>query len=237
MTIDYASFARASTLIHVIQGAALLLLGVAEACTLTKPGNKAELTASLALLLAGVGSFFVILALPGSWSFGQMLAALAERRGFYVFIAFSCLFAAAGLSRLMEYAMGKQNGGWQKLFVFLVAMIGVLYLLLPGRVNEEAFRQVLVPHAFIGGVLLAAVLFKAAHFIFEKKALHIAWAALLVAASFQLFAYRETPDAFGVRSVTLELGPGAALPAAENASIPVATKNNAAPAAKKRTHN
>ncbi|PIU19396.1 MAG: hypothetical protein COT18_07705 [Elusimicrobia bacterium CG08_land_8_20_14_0_20_59_10] len=235
MAIDFDNFARVSTLVHSIQGASLLLLGAAEAYLIKKPGHKAGLAGPFALILGGGACICVILALLGGWSFDGLAQALAARKGFYIFIASSCLFAAAGLSRLMQHAAGERGRSWQVVFLLLMAMTGVLYLMTAGRVNEEVFRQVMIPHSFMGGALLLGVLARAGQLFFGRKALHLAWVALLTVASFQLLAYRENPGSFGVRTVTLELPPG--LPAATGLILPVQNPNNAPPAAEKRTDN
>ena len=99
MTIDYGDFTRASNVIHWLQGAALLVLGAAEAYALENRGMKFILAAALVLAVSGAAMFAAVLALPGGWSFAQLASALQVRRGFYLFIAFACLYGAAGLSR------------------------------------------------------------------------------------------------------------------------------------------
>ena len=229
MSVDYDSFTRASTLIHSLQGGAFLLLGAAEAYALKQPGRRTELIGPLGLLLAGVLGFVVILAVPGGWNFSGLAGALAARGGVHLFIAFSCLFAAAGLSRLMQHAT-PAGGRWQAVFLFFLAAIGALYFLLAWRVNEEAWRTVLLPHAAIGGTLLLAVASKVFHSFSGRRALQACWALLVLATAVQLLAYREAPASFGPHMVTLEAGPLQPQPA------PVNIKN-AATAVKKRSGN
>lgn len=236
MTVDYDSFAQASTLIHTLQGAALLLLGAAEVHAFKNPGHRMELIGPLALMLAGLLGLVVILALPGGWQLRALAAALAARSGFHLFIAFSCLFAAAGLSRLMQHVAGAGGRRWQSVFLILLAAIGVLYFMLAWRVNVEAMRAVLLRHAAIGGALLLAVLAKALHTWSGRRVLQTCWAILLIAASVQLLAYRETGATFGRHMVTLTIGPGQ--PAAQTAPVSPAIKTkNAVPAPKKRSGN
>ncbi|MDD2805207.1 MAG: hypothetical protein PHV33_06600 [Elusimicrobiales bacterium] len=225
MTIDYADFTRASNLIHSIQGGALLLLGAAEAYALDNKGRKFVLAASAALALSGVAMFGAVLALPGGWSLAQLSAALSFRRGFYLFIAFACLFSAAGMSRLTQASLDRRGGGWQALFLGLLAFAGLLYFMLASRVNEEAWRQVLVWHSAMGATLLLAVAAKTADIFKPRRALHFAWSALLLVTALQLLTYRESAGAFAPLLVTVETP-------AEVPPVKVPAKN--APADKKR---
>ncbi len=227
MTIDYGDFTRASNVIHWLQGAALLVLGAAEAYALENRGRKFILAAALVLAVSGAAMFAAVLALPGGWSFAQLASALQVRRGFYLFIAFACLYGAAGLSRLTYEALGRGGGSWRGLFLALLAFTGALYFMMAGRVNEEAWRQVLVCHSAVGFTLLLAVAAKTADVFFGRRKLHLAWAVLLLAAGLQLVAYRETPGAFAPRLVTLESAP----------ELPPAPLKNAKPADKKRPGN
>ena len=227
MTIDYGDFTKASNVIHWLQGAALLVLGAAEAYALENRGRKFILAAALVLAVSGAAMFAAVLALPGGWSFSQLAAALQVRRGFYLFIAFSCLYGAAGLSLLAQEALGRSGGGWRALFLALLAFSGALYFMMAWRVNEEAWRQVLVWHSAIGVTLLLAVAAKTADLVFGRRALHLAWAVLLLAAGLQLAAYRETPGAFAPRLVTLESAP----------ELPAVPFKNAKSADKKRPGN
>lgn len=206
MTLDYADFTRASNIIHWLQGGALLVLGAAEACTERK-GGKAPLAASLVLVVSGAAMFAAVLALPGGWDFGQLAAALQLRRGFYLFIAFACLYTGAGLCLFAHEALGRGGGGWMAMFLALLAFSGSLYFAMAWRVNEEAWRQVLAWHAAIGSTLLLAVAAKTAHLFFGRRALRLAWAALLMSAGLQLAAYKENTGAFAPRLVTLEGSP------------------------------
>jgi hypothetical protein len=212
MTLDYGSFAEASTFIHCAQGAALLILGASEAYALDNAGRKTALIGPLALLAAAAAIPLLMLALPGGWSLGQLRMALEVRRGFHIFLAFAWLFGAAGLSRLTQLLLERRGGGWQALFLFFLAAIGVLYFFMASRVNEEAWRQVLVWHAAAGSTLLLAVLFKSAHVFSRRRFLHVCWSVFLMITALQLLTYRESGGAFGMRLVTLESAPE--LPAA-----------------------
>ncbi|MDA8131556.1 MAG: hypothetical protein M0011_08645 [Elusimicrobia bacterium] len=213
MTIDYADFTRASNLIHSLQGAALILLGAAEAYALDNKGRGAALAAGFALAISGVAMLAVMVAYPGGGSLEQLSAALNLRRGFYLFIAFACLFTGAGLSLLTRVAVGREGGGWQTTFLGLLAFAACLYFMMASRVNEAAWREVLARHSAIGGALLLAVLAKTAHGFSPKRALHVVWATLLLLAGLQLVAYRESDSSFGPRQVTIESSPAAGLPA------------------------
>jgi hypothetical protein len=207
MIVNYDGFTAASTIIHSSQGAALLLLGAAEAYSLDNPGSKIGFAGPLALLAAAAAIPLAVLALPGGGSFEGLKAALAARRGFFLFISLSCLLGAAGFSRLTQLALWRRAGGWQALFLFFLAGCGVLYFLLPWRVNPEAWRRTLPWHFAMGTTLLLAVALKAAYTFSGRRRLHMAWAVLLVATALQLLTFRETEGAYGLRMVTLETAP------------------------------
>lgn len=236
MTLDYGSFSQASTLIHAAQGAALLLLGAVEAYALDNPGRKTALIGPLALLAAAAAIPLLVLALPGGWSLAQLRLALEVRRGFHIFLALSCLFGAAGLGRLTQVLMGRRGGGWQAVFLVFLAFIGVLYFAVASRVNEEAWRQVLVLHAAAGSTLLLAVVFKSAHIFTGRRFLHIGWAALLMVTAVQLLTYKESQGAFGMRLVTFESVPEFP-PAKTTAPRQIQSSKNAGTADKKRPGN
>ena len=231
MTIDYGDFTKASNIVHWLQGGALLALGAAEAYTLGDKGKKLVLAAALVLAVSGAAMFAAVLALPGGWSFEQLQTALNVRRGFYLFIAFACLYGSAGLSLLMHEALGRSGGGWRAMFLALLALAGGLYFMMAGRVNEDAWRQVMVLHSAIGVTLLLAVAAKTADAFFSRRPLQLAWAALLIITGLQLVTYRETTGAFAPRLVTMESAPE--IPA----DAQPAPLNNAKPADKKRPGN
>jgi len=216
MTIDYASFSRASGLIHLIQGAALLLLGAAEAYAADNAGRKAALAAGGALALSGVAMFGVILALPGGWDMNQLSEALAARRGFYLFIAMACVFCAAGLSRITGISLGRQGGGWQGVFLALLAFAGLLYFALGWRFQDQP-REALVWHYAMGATLLLAVAARAADSLLKRRPLRLAWAVLLLATGLQLVTYREGPETFAPKLVTLEVTSEAPPPSVNDA--------------------
>jgi hypothetical protein len=223
MTLYYNNFAQASTLIHLVQGSALVLLGAAEAYSLDNPGGKTALAGPVALLLAALAMPALIMALLAGWSLEGLRLALEVRRGFLIFFAFACLFGAAGLSRLTQLALGRTGGGWQTMFFGFLVLIGLLYFLLPYRVNEEAMREVLVWHAAAGATLLAAVAIKAAHSFSGRRALHVAWAVLLMITGLQLLTYQERPESYGLRLVTIK-----------TEAPPASATQNARPADKER---
>lgn len=227
MTLDYADFTKASTFIHLAQGLGLLALGAAEAYAADNPGRRVRLAGAAALLLAAAAVPLLILALPGGWSLEQMRLALDVRRGFLVFVALACLFGAAGLSRLTQVLTDKEAGGWRTMFFSFLALSALLYFYLGQRVNEEAAREVAVWHGAAGATLLLAVAAGAAAAVSGRRALRLAWAALLLAAGLQLAVYREKPDAFGLRLVTITSEAGTPAPAA-------GPKTNATPADKER---
>ena len=226
MTLDFSDFTRASNLSHLAQGAALLLLGAAEAWALDNKGRRVTIAAAAVLALSGVVMFLAVLGLPGGWSFEQLGEALTFRRGFYLFIAFAFVYAAAGFSLLTHEALERRGSGWQSIFLALLAFAGALYFVLAWRVNEAAWRAVLVWHSAIGATLLLAVAAKTASLFFPKRALGLAWAVLLMITGLQLVSYRETEEACAPRLVTIEAAP---------AAPPAGALNNAKPADKKRT--
>lgn len=234
MTLDYGNFAKASTLIHLSQGLALLALGAAEAYLADNSDRRAAIAGPLALLAAALAGPLIIFLLPGGGSLGQARLALEVRRGFHLFIAFACLFGAAGLSRLTRVATGREAGGWEGAFLAFLALAGALYFLMASRVNEEAWRQVLVLHAAIGATLLAAVALKTAHLFSGRRILHVCWAVLLMVTGMQLLTYRESAGAFGMKLVTLQASPR--IPAVKAGPAKPAAKKNAGTADKERPH-
>jgi hypothetical protein len=223
MTIDFADFSKASGAIHLIQGAALLLLGAAEAYAIDNAGRKAGLAAGGALALSGAAMFGVILALPGGWDLGQLSEALAARRGFYLFVAMACVFCAAGLSLITGAALGRQGGGWQAVFLALLAFAGLLYFSLGWRFQDQP-REALVWHYAMGATLLLAVAARAADFLLKRRPLRLAWAVLLLATGLQLVTYKEGADTFAPKLITIEA----------TSETPPPAVNDAKPADKKR---
>ncbi|MGD9642848.1 MAG: hypothetical protein AB7V08_08920 [Elusimicrobiales bacterium] len=228
MTLDFADFTRASNLSHLAQGAALLLLGAAEAWALDNKNRRFIIAAAAALALSGVVMFLAVLGLPGGWSLAQLGEALTLRRGFYLFLAFAFVYAAAGFSLLTHEAVERRGSGWQVIFLALLAFAGVLYFVLAWRVNPEAWREVLVWHSAIGATLLLAVGAKTASLFVPRRALGLAWAVLLMITGLQLVSYRESEETFAPKLVTIEAAP---------AAPPAGALNNAKPADKKRTAN
>lgn len=227
MTIDYGDFTRASNLVHWLQGGALLALGAAEAYTLQNKSGKVVLAASAVLATSGAAMFASVLALPGGWSLGQLFAALEVRPAFYLFIAFACLYGAAGLCLLTQQALGRSGGAWRAFFLAFLAFSGVLYFTLAWRVNEESWRQVLVLHSAIGSTLLLAVAVKLVEMFSGRRALQLSWAVLLLVTGLQLVSYRESEGAFAPRFVTFESAP----------ELPAVPVKNAKTADKKRPGN
>lgn len=204
MTIEYADFTKASSLLHSMQGAALLVLGAAEAYAIDNKGKMPGLAAGAVLALGGAAMFLVVLALPGGWSLEQLSEALAVRRGFYLFIALACVFSAAGLSLITRTVLGRLGGGWQAMFLALLVFAGLLYFALGWRVNGEVLREILVWHYAMGITILLAVAARCADIFLKRRALRQAWAVLLLAAGIQLVTYRENTETFALNLVTLE---------------------------------
>lgn len=227
MTIDYGDFTRASNLVHWLQGGALLALGAAEAYALQNKGRKVVLAASMILAASGAAMFAAVLALPGGWSLARLYAALEVRPAFYLFIAFACLYCAAGLSLLTQEALGRSGGAWRALFLAFLAFSGALYFTLAWRVNEEAWRQALALHSAIGATLLLAVAARSADIFFSRRALRLSWAVLLLMTGLQLVSYRESDGAFAPRLVTFESAP----------EVPAVPVKNVKAADKKRPGN
>lgn len=226
MTLDFADFTRASNLAHSAQGAALLLLGAAEAWALDNKSRRPVIAAAAAMALSGAVVFLAVLGLPGGWSFERLGEALTLRRGFYLFIAFAFVYAAAGFSLLTHEALERRGSGWQAIFLALLAFTAALYFVMAWRVNPAAWREVLVWHSAIGATLLLAVAAKTASLFAPRRALGLAWAVLLIVAGLQLVSYRESEEAFAPRLITIEAAP---------AAPPAGALNNAKPADKERT--
>lgn len=207
MMIDFDSLARASTGMHVAQGAGLFLLGAAEAYSHDNPGSRLAAAGPLALLASAVAVPLVMLSVAAHWDLDLFRAVLDVRRGFYLFIALSCLFGSAGLSRLTQLSVRSAGGAWQGAFLVFLAAAGALYFLMAWRVNEEAWRQVLAWHAAMGATLLLAAAAKTAEIFLRRRALHFAWCVLLLMTAVQLLSYRESPGAFGLRMVTFQTSP------------------------------
>ena len=181
----------------MVQGAAFLVLGAAEAYSMDRPGRGAALIGPLALLAAAIAIPFIIFAMPGEWSLDGMSAALDARRGFYVFLAMAGLLAAAGLSRLGQDPAGRNSGNWVATSLFAFALCGVLYVMLAWRVNGEAWHQVMFRHAPMCATLILAVILKAENLVSRRRSFHMAWAVLLMITAVQLLTYTEFPEAFG----------------------------------------
>ncbi|MCX5786000.1 MAG: hypothetical protein NTX59_09955 [Elusimicrobia bacterium] len=228
--VDPESFRRASTFIHVSQGAALLVLGAVEARALGNKSGKINFLPPAAFLFGSALMLCSMFYFLGGWKLQLFHDALELKGGFYVFSAFAWFFAAAGLSRLMALYMGEKGGLWQFLFLGFLCVIGLLYFSVPYRVNEAAWDPVFTAHTAMGLTLIAAVLMKVFHFFFEKKAFHVIWAVLIFATAGQLIIYREDPRAFEYQLVTIQSSPAPQIPAVKK----IPAKKNAKPADKKR---
>lgn len=200
--IDQAAYSRASSLIHLIHGTAVLILGLCG--TYAAPGGRKWLRAlgPAALLAAGLGGLAVILVVLGGFSPAAAAKALALRKGFHIFVSLSFLFMAGGLSGLMAFPEGRAGERWFKVFAGFLAAIAALYLLLPWRVNEIARHHALVPHFLAGGTMLLGLLAgMARHFTGRVVLMRVA-AAFFIIAAVQLMWYREVPEAYGPMSFT-----------------------------------
>jgi len=213
MTLNFNSFNLASNAIHLMQGAALLTLGLTEAYTLDNPRHKKiNPAAPLAFVLSAAGAAIAMLYFLGGWSVKNTLFALNVKRGFYIFVTFACCYAASGLSRVTYLASDEKNRGWHYLSLAFLAAIGALYFTMGGKVNEEASYIVSVAHSSIGATLLVAVLAEFLYGFLRRKAFHILWTALLIITAFQLLTYRENKNAFEYRLITTPAGPGIKAP-------------------------
>jgi len=191
-----------------MQGAALLALGLTEAYTPDNPlHKKINLAAPLVFVLSAAGAAAAMLYFLGGWSVKSALFALNIKKGFYIFVALACYYASAGLSRFMYLVSDEKSRGWHYVSLIFLTAIAALYFTMGAKVNEEAADAVGAAHSAIGATLLAAVLARFLHGFLKRKALHVAWAAFLLLASFQLLTYRETRSAFEYRIVTIEAGP------------------------------
>ena len=228
--IDPENLRRASTLIHVCQGGALLVLGMTEAYAADNQVKKINFLPPAAFILGAALMLGSMLYFLGGWKLQPLRDALELKGGFYIFAAFAWFFAAAGLSRLMALYMGEKGGIWQFLFLSFLCVTALLYFSVPYKVNEAAWLPVFAAHTGMAITLLAAVLAKLFHFFLKKKTFQVIWAVLLLATAGQLLIYRENPRAFEFRVVTIKSSP--------EPEIPVIKKPaNAKPADKKRPSN
>ncbi|HAH32683.1 MAG TPA: hypothetical protein DCL44_10265 [Elusimicrobia bacterium] len=230
--VDPENFRRASTFIHVSQGAALLVLGAVEAYTIDNKAKRTHFLPPAAFLVASALMLCSVFYFLGGWKLQTVRDALELRAGFYVFTAFAWFFTAAGLSRLMALYMGEKGGLWQFLFLGFLCVIGLLYFSVPYRVNETAWDPVFAAHTAMGFTLIAATIMKVFNFFIKIKALNVIWAILILTTAGQLLFYREDPRAFEYHSVTLQSSPAPQVPAAKDTAPK--TTLNAKPADKKR---
>ncbi|MBI4802767.1 MAG: hypothetical protein HY796_09630 [Elusimicrobia bacterium] len=208
MTLHSDSFNLASNAIHLLQGVALLALGLAEAHPPDNPlHKKLSLAAPLVFVLSAAGAAAAVLYFLGGWSVKSALFALNIKKGFYIFVTFACYYASAGLSRFMYLASDEKSRGWHHVSLAFLTAIAVLYFTMGAKVNEEAAQAVSAAHAAIGATLLAAVLARLLHDFLKRKAFQAAWIAFLLITSFQLLAYREPGSAFEYRLIKIEAGP------------------------------
>lgn len=202
MSLDPSTFSKASSLMHFLQGAAFLVLALGQ-IYLLRGGKKCLRAAGpAAFLLAGIGGFVAILALPGGWSPAVSSQALMARKGFQVLVGLSCLFTAAGLSGFMAMAEGAAGERWYKVSAAFIIFIALLYFLLPWRVNEAARQHALAAHYLTGGVLLPGVLAGLAHAFTGRIVFLRACAFFFIVAAVQLMFYREVPEAYEPYQVT-----------------------------------
>ena len=208
MTPDFNNFNQASNAIHVLQGAALLTLGLTEGYTLDNPRHKKiNLAAPLVFVLSAAGAAVAMLYFLGGWNIDNTLSALNVKRGFYIFVAFACCYASAGLSRFTYLASDAKSGGWHYMSLVFLTAIAALYFTMGAKVSEEASYIVGTAHSAIGATLLAAVLAKFLHGFLKWKAFNVIWSALLLMTAFQLLTYRENKNSFECKTVTIQAGP------------------------------
>jgi hypothetical protein len=201
---DYTVLERSSNLLHQAQGAGLLLLGLAELLAFFRPSSRLPAAGPLALLLAGLAGLAIMVLVAGGGSPAGLAGAFAERGGFRIFLAFSLLYAAAGLSLLMNALLPRP--AWRLPGPLLLAACGALYFIFPSRVSDAARDAVWLPHAAAGTALLAgAALLAASHFL-ARPAARAAAAGLLLTAGLTLSFYKEAPESFGPRRFVLEAG-------------------------------
>lgn len=202
MIPDPSVFSKASSVMHFLQGAAFLVLAAGQIYAQRSGKKRLSAAGPAAFLLAGIGGFVTILALPGGWSPAASTQALMARKGFQVLVGLSCLFTAAGLSGLMAMAEGAVGERWYKVFAAFVTFIAVLYFLVPWRVNEAARQHALAAHYLTGGVLLLGVLAGLAHAFTGRLAFLRACAFFFIVAAVQLMFYREVPAAYEPYQIT-----------------------------------
>jgi len=214
MTLNLDSYNTASTVMHSAQGAALLALGFTEAYAWYKPGGRIRFISPLALMLSGAGMLLAMLYFLGGWSVESLMFSLQLKSGFYIFVSFACFYASAGLSQLTFLSSDEKSRGWHYLFLFFLAVIGLLYFGMSKKVNPEAAVAVAAAHSAFGFTLLTAVIFKLLNGFRPRKGFSLAWVALILIASFQLLSYREVEGAFDFRVAGVQASPQTSSPAA-----------------------
>lgn len=217
------NYNTASTAIHMAQGAALLALGLTEACAGHEAGRRIRFASPAALLAGAAAMALIMFHFLGGWSPAKALGALKLKNGFFIFVSFACFYASAGLSQLTFLSSGGKGRGWYYLFLFFLAVIAALYFSVAGRVGPGAAAEVGVYHSALGVTLLAAVLFKLLHGFLPRRSLQLGWTMLLLMTSFQLLSYREVEGAFDPRVVLMrtDIKPAApAVPANKNVKTP-----------------
>jgi len=219
MTLNLDSYNTASTMIHAAQGTALLAIGFTEAYALYKPGGRIRFISPLALLLSGAVMLLAMLYFLGGWSVESLMFSLQLKSGFYIFVSFACFYASAGLSQLTFLLSEEKNRGWYYLFLFFLAVIGLLYFGMSKKVNPEAVVEVAAAHSAFGFTLLAAVIFKLLNGFRPRKGFNLAWVALILIVSFQLLSYKEVEGAFDFRVTGLQASPQISSPAAAPGAV------------------
>jgi len=215
MLLELNSFNNASTVFHAAQGCALLTLACAEIYAAYRPAGVILFAAPAALILSALVTGLAGLYFLGGWGVDAAILALRIKPGFHIFISFACLYVSAGMAQLMYLSSSGKAKGWHYLFLFFLAFIAGLYLIISRTVAPAAAREVAVYHAGMAFALFSAVLFKLAYHFLDRRTLNFAWAIMLFISAFQLLSYREIQGAFDFRMVSVTSGSGRESQAAE----------------------
>ena len=207
MTLHLDSFNTASTVMHAVQGGALLVLGLTEAYSARGSGGRVRFASPLAFLLSGAAMALAMLYFLGGWSVKSTLFSLKLQSGFYIFVSFACFYASAGLSQLTFLSSEEKSRGWHYLFLAFLAVISLLYFGMSRKVNPGAAAEVAAYHSAFGFTLLAAVVLKSLNDLRPRRIFNLAWIALLFISSYQLLSYREVAGAFDLGTASLRTPP------------------------------
>lgn len=196
------NFRATSSLIHLLAGAAFLLLALAKTYSYKNPGGKnPEYFSAGALVLAGFLSLFFIARNLGGGSFESVAETMRIQPGFFVFVSMSLVIASLGFCEILFLL--KKGVFWKYSGLALLSFLVFILLTMHEKVNLSARDFVLWRHAAAGACLALFVLSDFFHALKPLKSLKAISLAALAAASLFLATYCERADSFGYRIVTI----------------------------------